>query len=803
MGFRVALRTIRQRPSWFVVVVCALALAIGITTALFAVLDGLLFRPLPFRDPGRLVVVDYAPDGKRLPELAYLPELADRRRGLRDALIGSPLVSAWSDVHPSVMFDSVLAQQDGLDIHGVDSRFFPLFGLTPFRGRTFTIDDERMSDASLDSFRQPLPIIIGYDLWRRAFGGDPQIIGGVRELAGRDVRIVGVMNRHVKFPGETDVWVARSYRGEWPPTYVRLVPDASLTQVSALFSDLRFRTLREVMRPGEAGAVPVLFGAAVLLLMVAWVQVTSITVSATLDQFREIGVRRSLGASRSHLLRQFAAQGALTAGTALGLAWMMVWPLTGFIVGWLPEGLNRGQYLNPDLRTMFFGCLVTLLGFALFTVVPLSATIHATPLDLLQGRIVRLPVRAGRVRRVLVVAQMTVTTLLMYVTGLAAHSFVRAVTFDYGFDTERVVVFTPPPPTRTTGLERPRSAAGGEAGLDVLLQFRQKVQASVDRLENVPGVVAAANFFSGPLSFASRRGTVRVQLLGGVPIRKTIEARGNAVGTDFVQVLGATLVAGHTFSEPAYSGRRDLIVINETLARHLSPPVTVMGQEVAPTVIGSRLQTVDGTGEVIGIVKDFVDTSLDVPSVPQFFRFDRQAGSTIVMKVTPSPEGVLPAVRGALEPIWGVLPMRHFTMLRNELDPLLMPYRGQAILLTLIVACCLPIAAVGLAGAMTHSVRLRTHEIAIRLAVGADPNTLQRTVTRQALVIVSVGVLLGTGLGMATGRIIAHHLFQVRPVDLTTLIAVMIGLMAVGCAAAFVPARHASRVDPAIVLRNG
>jgi hypothetical protein len=274
MELRLALRSLRRRPAMFAAVVSAVALSVAVTAALFSVLDGLFYRALPVHDPDQLVTVDYRPVGGQPPEIAYLPELAEHRRALRENLIRSRLVAAASQARVLSIFDRYEAKALGLEVHGVDSQFFALLGVTPLVGRTFNLEDEQSPDFGSATPGAPVPIVIGYDLWRRAFGADRGVLG-TRELAGRTVRIIGVMAPDVKFPGETNVWVAEWSTRDWPPTYIRrpptyirLAPGATLTQLAGLFPDLRFRPLREVVHPGKAGAVPLLFGAVVLLLVV-------------------------------------------------------------------------------------------------------------------------------------------------------------------------------------------------------------------------------------------------------------------------------------------------------------------------------------------------------------------------------------------------------------------------------------------------------------------------------------------------------------------------------------------------------
>ncbi len=796
MDLRLALRSFRRRPVVSGAVVTAVAMAVAITTALFSVMDGLLFRPLPFADPDQLVAIDFPLVGGEPPALAYMPDLADRRKELRERVLTSALVAGAAQAYTAIFFEPDAAKELGLRVQGVNAQFFPLLGLSPARGTNFTSADERLSTTVSNASGDPVPVIIGDALWRLRFGADPNILG-VHSLAGRSVRIVGVMPPGTKFPGETNVWAANGgVMRDWPPTYIRLARGASVSQLAGLFPDLRFRTLREILHPGESGALPMLFGAAVLLLIVTWVQVAALMLSGAIEQLRDIGVRLALGAGRARLLRQFAVQSALLAAVSAVLAWMILSPLTVAIIEMLPSELSRGKYLTPDFRAFAFSCALSVIGFGVVTVVPFVLASRATPLDLLHRRVGDRHLRAERVRQGLLIVQMTVTALLLYVSGLAAHSFAQARTFDYGFDADHVVVFTPPrSPGRNRTSEQEKAAYYAR---------QAKIQQTVEFLPTVPDVVAVANMFSAPLEIGNQPPLQVFSAVDGLPTYGAREVRTNSVGPAFLTALGARLVTGRDFNDAAFAGRRDVALVNETLARRLSPQAMALGELLPPSVLGRRLKTSDGPAEIVGVIRDFVDAKLDVPAMPQIFypSRDSSAAAVVLIRVSGATEDALPKIRAALETKWGVLRPAQLALMRDGLAPVLAPYRGQSILLSLILACCLPVAAIGLYGALAQSVRARTREIAIRMALGADAIDVRRAISRRALLTVATGALLGMALGVVAARLIANQLFQVSSLDAVTVAAVACGLTGIGWLAAFLPARQASQVSPAEALRE-
>lgn len=811
------LRMIRRRPVLSAAVVLPIASAIAINSALFSVMDGLLFRPLPFRNPAELIAIDYRRTGVDLPELAYSTSLAAERERLRSGVQTCPLLATRTYAGVTSVLDPD-ARELGIQVTGVDSRFFRLLGLAPALGVGFTTDDEVSPALRSRQSGVPLPVVISHTFWQQVFGGDATILG-IRDLAGRRVRIVGVMGPGVKFPGETNVWVPMPSVQSRPPTYARLAPGATVEQLAVRFPALEFRQLSNAIRPDGSRMLLVLFGAACLLLLVAWVQVAALVFAGTIGRFRELGVRLALGAGRLRLARQFAFENAVLGGIAFALALLAARPLTDFIVGTMPRELIRGQYVAPDTRTFLFACAASLAGLALLTALPVSVIRHASPLRLLQGHVGTLPFSAERLRHVLLVAQVSVTVLLLYLAGLMVHSFVRAATFDYGFDSTHVLLFTPPMPQVPAGTDLTKHRRGGpdmsaiEARTDEKLR---RIAASLEALHGVSSVVAAASLWSVPLVTSGsrpwtsepgrpRENSLDVREFGGRRFIPPLPADGNAVSSEFIRALGAKLIAGRGFDDPEYAGRQDVLIVNRTLARQLAPVVAIGGNELYPGLLGSTLRTTWSQGRIVGVIDDLVYSTPGEPAVAQFFEpTPRSApyGTVVVIRTTDSVKGASPAIRTTLERIWGDLPPKHFMLLRDAWHAGLVPFRGKALLLTLIAGFCVPLAAIGLMGALLYSVQVRARETAIRIALGAEPRAVRRAVVRRALTIVVVGLLVGTVSGVAAGRAVSHQLFNVQPADAWTMIAVTAALLGLAWVAAIVPARRASRVEPATALRN-
>lgn len=788
---KIAIRDVRRQPLLYGAVIAVLAFATATTCALFSLVDGLLFRPLPFHDAGRLVAIGYPRDGGRPVSLEYAPELADRREALRLAIERSPLLSARTHAGFSTFFRPDHAAQAGVRATGVDARFFELFRLRPVAGAVFTVDDERSPAAVSRDASAPLPIIVGHALAARLFGTAEAALG-MRDLAGRRVRIVAVMPDGVKFPEETNVWAPVPSDRPFLPAYAKLADGATREQLAQAFPDLRIVSLRDAVRPNGEEVIVAFFVAAALLLVLTWVQVSALIMSRTLSQVRDVGVCLALGAKRWQLLLQPVVQGAIIAVTASGIALGMVRPLTHLLIERMPEALRRGQYLDPDGRVVLFGGVAAFLSVAVVSIVPGLFALRVSPVVLLRSRLGESSPGPGWWRRLVLVVQMSVTALVLYLGGLTVHSFIRVVTLDYGFDAGRVLLFTPPP------------WAGGAASAreyrTLFDRHTQRIAATIEALQSLPGV-SATGLFSGPLDAGiSRADAVPVTAFGGVP-RDDVRVRSNVVGPEFVTTLGARVLAGGTFTDPEHAGQDGLLLINQTLARQLVSDRSSAGPPVWMTVVGRELRTPIGGGRIVGVIRDLVQTGPAVPVIPEIYRVERRARAVAVIAIR-VPSGGEPVIRTALETVWGRISPAQTRWMRDRLDAVLTPYRDQTVVMSTLALSCVLVAGIGLFGGLSYTVRAGTRETAIRMALGADPRTVAWTVVRGSLLPVAVGLVVGTAMGIAAASVIGHELVQIETVDAATTAGVAAGLILLAVIAAAVPARQASQVDPVAVLRD-
>jgi putative ABC transport system permease protein len=437
-----------------------------------------------------------------------------------------------------------------------------------------------------------------------------------------------------------------------------------------------------------------------------------------------------------------------------------------------------------------------LAGLLVLTIVPIAVVRRARPWRLLAGAVGNMPAGGLRMRHGFLLAQVTLTCCLLYAAGVVVHSHLRASAFDYGFDSEHVLLFSPSYRLVTEAAHESR---------DALRAARREQEAltaeSVDRLNASPVVMAAARVRAIRVPGVSTVHDEPVVSFNGRPdLRRDFALRTQVSGADpmFLRALGATLIAGNGLDDERHAGRRDVAVVNEALARLLAPPVRVMDMELSQNVIGATIKTSWFEGEIVGIMKDFVDSGPGFPARPQMFvpaSHPNFGAGIITIRAAAPVDASLPVIRSTLAEVWGDAPARRFGLMRDEVDRNLAPYRARSILLGLIAVFSLPLAALGLAGGMLALVRSREQEMAIRIALGADPAGARRRVTVQGLSVVAAALVPGVALGAVLARVVAHQLFEVEPADPASMAAVAVVFLVLGWVIGQVAGRPLLRVD--------
>jgi ABC-type antimicrobial peptide transport system permease subunit len=608
------------------------------------------------------------------------------------------------------------------------------------------------------------------------------------------------MDAGVKFPGETNVWTplnsigVNDFRG-----FGRLAPGATAEQLQGAFPGLDVQPLEKSVR--RTGAVPyvLIFATTVALLLMSWVQVAGLMLSRAADRLKELAVRASMGATTGRLVSLFAADAIWLSVGSLALAAAAIPSLTALLVSWLPTSLRFGQYLQADARTLAFASAATVLGIVVISTAPISLIRRVSPLALLAGTLGDGRRSVSRARRLLLVAQIALTTVLLYVAGLSVHSLVRVLSFDYGFDDRHVLVADLPLlPYPGTMPQSPDQWTTHEVEqLNAWLEsHKQRAIESLDALKALPGVTAVAALTDTPMPSRTTTAGTEVTRVGNRLLIGRLPVRLISASQDFVKALGATLLAGESFDAPSASGRLDGMVINEAFARRIQP----LGWPIGTRVVSSNM-----TGTVIGVVKNLVDSAPGIEPVPQIFQplAHRGAAARVaIVRTERDAETAASAVRDLLQSRFGPLRSNQIRLLASDVDATVVPWRGRSSMLMLVAFLCVPLAILGVSSGLLFAVNAQSREIGIKLALGASPSQARRNVIQTALRLTSIGGAIGVVVGIAIGTVMDNQLFEVSPIDPVIVVVVLGGMLAICWCSALVPGTRASQIDPVVVLKN-
>ena len=781
---RLAFRTLRGQASVTVAIVLTVGLAVASNAALFSVIDGLLFRPLPYRDSDSLVALRL--DRAALTSLTR-PELQDV---LARASQTSSLVERI-DAGPTQLFDDAgpAVREWRLRSAELSHTAFDSLGVHPVLGRPFNEADSRDT---------PFAVLLGYDVWQTRFGGDPTIIDRLVQIPGTAPgdrwRVVGIMPRGFSFPDGANFWIPvyPFYPTPLVLPYARLAPGVSVETLQAELPYVDVRPLREAVTPGGARALILLLAGTVLLLLVAWVQIAGLLVARATGRTTEIGVRLALGASRWRLTRQFGIESAVLIAMALAVAQLAAPALTTGLIRVLPPEITRGQDLAPDLRVLAFTAILSAVGLIVFTLLPADLLRRVSPLVLLQGGTggaVR--VRATLVRRVLFVAQLAVAATLVYLSALAVQSYAAVSRVSLGFETADLYGIDMP-----RGLQPVRPARG--MSRQYLDRQRVQVAETIEALRALPEVFDVGGAHVWPFDTASR--DPAPLLSESDPARSVLEGRNEWIGPGYARVMGIPMLEG---SEPsseelaivAHPPAIQLALVNRTLAHHLEQFGPVIGQVVAITR-SLRFR-------VTGVIEDARLERLDRAPEPTVFGLlpPPAAVGAVFVRLRPGTVLAQTGVLATLDRIWGSVTPRPEPV-AAAVHRATADYRARTQVLAMICVLCLPLTLIGVAGALTYATRLRTRELAIELAIGAEPRDMERRVVRQALTATGVALFIGLGAGFSLGRLMSASLYGVGSVDVGAALGCSGVILSVAWLAAWVPARLAGRINPAEALRE-
>jgi len=805
LDVRYGTRILINKPAFTLIAVLTLALGIGANTAIFTVVDAALLRGLPYRDSERLVQVW---ETRRIGEINQLdasyPDYVDWSRAT-DVMEGTCGYTGWDGSFTL----TGQGEPERIDGARVTANFFSVLGVAPVLGRTFLVDEDLSS--------APRTVVMSYALWRRRFGADANIVGHSIVLDGNGYTVLGVLPGSFQFApmGKAELWVPLRPSEQqlnhrfmhWLDVIARLKPGVSLVQAQARMdtigasiehdnadthtgAGLKLVPLHEQIIGSLGSLLLIIFGALGCVLLIACANVANLLLARATARRQEISVRLALGATRSRLLRQLLTESVLLA--AIGGVVGLLLALLGskLLIAAIPsaqlDSMPYLQGLTLNLRVFGFAFLLTLLTGLLFGVVPawqsLSHDIHDA---LKEGGRNAAGTRRRRFSSVLVVTEIALALVLTVAAGLLIKSTLRLLQVKLGFQPERLL---------TVQLELPGSKYSSD---EKDIAFHQQL---LSRIAALPGVASVGSVNWLPLQ-GGPGDLLRVEGQPPPAASELPKCMTHVVSADYFRTMGIALSRGRYFTDHDIQSTPAVVVINRTLARKL------FGDEEA---IGHRI-FFEGEEpkpfEIVGVVDDERVGQLDEAPVSVVYRpylQDPWTRLNLVVRTTDEPYSVVNAVRGevqTLDPNLAIFSVATMEQIIAE-QPSTFMRRYPALLLGLFAGVALILAAVGIYGVISCSVSQRTHEIGVRMALGARPTDVLKSVVGEGMKLTLIGVALGLTASLLLTRLLASLLFEVSATDPRMFVLISLLLSLVALVACWRPAWRATKVDPLTALRT-
>ena len=801
---RYAFRSLLRERGFASMAVLSLAVGIGANTAIFSVVNGVLLRPLPYRDPERLYTIREV-----VPKLAHLyPSLPVNFSHYYEWRKRCSTLESIAIMEPSTPNLTGAGDPELLNGALVSASIFRVLGVSPQLGRGF-LDEE-------DPEGHNQVAVISDSLWKRRFRADPAIVGRKITLNGRPHVVVGVLPPGFQFAGQTDLWVRpglgaktevfqplgyskddlEEINGDYNwAAIARLRPGVSRQKALAELNLIQAGISKRIPEKMDLHAVMsslhedivgqsrrgllVLLGAVGAVLLILCVNLANLSLARAAGRARESAIRTALGAGRAQLVRQTLTESLVLAlaGGILGIG-LAAWGVQ-LLLGAAPLDLPRLGEVSLDGRVLGFALLISLVTGVAFGILPALRSAGAHPLEALKsGSYTTTEGRRGvRLRGVLVGVEAALSAVLLITAGLLMGSFVRLMHVDKGFDIERVLaVNVTMPPSKYT--EKAQQAAF----FDRLLE----------KTRPLPGVLSAGLVSALPLQgetwvdVAAAEGDQR-------PMFERPMVNVRFVSPDYFKTLRIPFREGRPFDDSQRN--RNVVIVSQGTARRLWP-----GQ----SPLGRRMLLIETPEEVVGVTADVRSTSLDkdpvlIVYVP-YWQHPRLSAALLV-RTAMDPRGIAAGVREAIHQVDADVPVPEMQTLQEVMSDSVAQRRFQMMLVMLFAAAAMALAGFGIYGVVSYSVARRRTEMGIRMALGAGTAGLQRMVLWQGIRPVVAGLAGGIVGALAAGRILSSLLFQVNARDPLTIGGVALVLLAVSVVAALVPARRATRVDPMNALR--
>jgi putative ABC transport system permease protein len=799
-----SIRSLLRHPAFAAVAVITLTLAIGVNTTIFSVVNAVLLKALPFRNPEQLVSVHSAPAGSDgLPGIAAYQYL-----GWKDRATNFDDLAAFTDNNFNL---TGLGEPERISCAQVTASLFSTLGVQPMRGRFFVAQEDRPGASNV--------AVVSEAFWQRRFGRDESILERTLTLDNKPYTIVGVVPNNFRFPGEFEVWLplaldpVKEFQGDWfqlVEVVGRLKPGATLAgaqselafvsrQVSQQqgkeplpLAPAEVAPLQQQLVAGVRVTVLVLWGAVGLVMLLACVNVASLMISRTLARQREMAVRAAVGARRWQLIRQLLTESVLIGitGGALGLL-VAVWG-TRAVAGLVPAGFATSVYdlnnIRLDWRVFTFTLALSVLTGIVFGLAPALTASRPDLIGALRNSRAQGLMSFGlrSFRGWLVVSELALAVVLLLAAGLLVRSFNKLVNVDLGFDRTNVL---------TARISLPRSsyakAPQVQAFYDDLLQ----------RVKALPGVESAGTISHTPLRGFSMVAFMQVEDYPPLDKKKDPPVGIGAVSNEYFKTMKIPLLSGRYYDARDAADGQKVAIVNQAFAKHFLASSDPLGKRV-----GFGCEESEGLCRtIVGVVGNIRQESITDEVAPEIylpFAQLRVNGMTLLVRTTSDPLALARSVRNEVLAIDKNQPVYEVKTLAQHVNDAVAVSRSLMVLFAAFALLALVLGAVGIYGIVSYSVTQRTHEIGIRMALGARAANVLTLIMKNGLALVLAGIVIGVGSAVGLTRFLATLLFGIEPTDSVTFIVVSAVFFVIAMFAALIPALRATRVDPVIALRS-
>ena len=799
---RYGFRMLVKNPGFTSIAVLALALGIGANSAIFSVVNAVLLRPLPFKNPEELVMVWDEATSQGFPKDTPSPANFLDWRQQNKVFTGMA-----ATVQQSFNLTG-LGEPERLDGRRVSANLFDLLGVRPLLGRTFVPDEDKPGTRV---------VLLSESLWHRRFGSDPGVIGRAVPLNGQSYTVTGVLPKSVELPARDNwhdqLWVPMAFSGEeaasrgshYLDVIARLKSGVSLKQAQADMETIAAALARQYPESNQGrGAVVtplheqvvgdirpallILLGAVAFVLLIACANVANLLLARSAVRQKEIALRLALGASRSRMTRQFLTESLLL--SVIGGATGLLFSLGGLTVlrRFIPPDISRVDAIAVDAKVLMFTLVVSLLTGLIFGLAPALHAVHSNLNETLKesGRDSAAGARGKRLRSSLVIAEVAVSFILLIGAGLLINSFMHLRNLNPGFKTDHLLTMK----VELSEVKYPDK----ERRAAFFDELRRRVQ-------NLPGIQSVAIGNNLPFTYNGDSLLIAVEGIPDPSPSQWPDVVLRVVSPNYFQTLGIPLVAGRDFTEQDNAQGQLAVIVTEKTARHYWPGQNPIGKRLKLGATASK----QPWWEVVGVVKDVRQNDFTAEPKMQMYMPHTQAvifwPNALVVRTKIDPVSLATAARNEIWAIDKDQPVSDIRTMDDIVSSAVARQRFSMLLLGVFAALALVLAAVGIYGVMSYTVAQQTREIGIRMALGAQRSDVLKLTVGHGLRLVGTGVAIGLAAAVALTRVMSSLLFGISATDPVTFVAIALVLGSVAVLASYIPALRATRVDPMLALR--